>query len=190
MMMNPGSSFLLVLIAAVTTASAFVPHHAYNNAKYNNNRVATLKMAAADDAVAFYQTKYPDKKQVKELKTAFTDLAKVYGDDSALKMIKDDPILLGYNSKFFAPSHEEFAKTFGKEESLAMVKRNPGLLSLPPAEAAKAADSTMQLSYIVGVTKPAGPFLLYGTLGLICIPAVEAITGIPIRENLLSVIGM
>ena len=189
--MNLCSSILLVLIAAVTTASAFVPHHTYNNAKYNNNnRVAALKMAAADDAVAFYQTKYPDKKQVKELKTAFTDLAKVYGDDSALKMIKDDPILLGYNSKNFAPSHEEFAKTFGKEESLAMVKRNSGLLSLPPAEAAKAADSTMQLSYIVGVTKPAGPFLLYGTLGLICIPAVEAITGIPIRENLLSVIGM
>ena len=67
-----------------------------------------------------------------------------------------------------------------------MVKRNPGLLYVKPENAATSDDLTMQFSYIVAITRPAGPFLLYGTFGLLSIPVIEGITGVSRAEFLKS----
>mmetsp|Transcript_6522 Transcript_6522/g.9449 ORF Transcript_6522/g.9449 Transcript_6522/m.9449 type:complete len:238 (+) Transcript_6522:52-765(+) len=119
----------------------------------------------------------------------FMEISRLYGEDNALQMTKGEPAILAFDKKNFAPSLKEYGKIFGVEEAKAMVIRNPGLLAVKPtgyggADAAN--DQTMQLSYVVAATRPAGPFLLYGTLGLLCIPAIESISGIPFRANLLA----
>lgn len=125
----------------------------------------------------------------KELQKNFVELATVYGGSAiAYQMVQDMPIILTANRKNYAPTLMEFTKTFGYEESKAMVQRNPGLLFLKPTGAggADSADNlTMQFSYIVAITRPAGPFLLYGLLFLLCCPVIEKVTGIPIKETIL-----
>ena len=129
----------------------------------------------------------------KDLQATYQALAKVYGDEAALQMVKDLPIALAFNRNWFAPSLKEFAKTFGEEEAKAMVSRNPGLLALPPTGAGgadSATDQTMQFSYLVAATRPAGPFLLYGTLGLLMEPFFEMVSGIPLKSQIFSTIGL
>lgn len=128
----------------------------------------------------------------KTLKASFKTLAKIYGEDNALQMIKDLPIALAFNSKNFGPSLVEFGKIFGEDEARAMVQRNPGLLALRPTGASGADtvdDQTMQFSYIVAATRPAGDFLLYGLIFLLFEPFLEVLTGIPVKENLLALVG-
>jgi hypothetical protein len=125
----------------------------------------------------------------KDLSASFVELSKLYGDENALNMVKALPIILAANRKNFKPSLAVFSETFGREEAMAMVQRNPGLLFLPPTGAggADTADNlTMQFSYIVAATRPAGPLLLGGTLCLLFSPAIEMVTGIPIRTTFLS----
>jgi hypothetical protein len=64
-----------------------------------------------------------------------------------------------------------------------MVARNPGLLAVRSDEAAKASDSTMVFSYIVGYTRPLGPFLLLSLLLLLLTPVIEGVTGIQYGIN-------
>jgi hypothetical protein len=183
--------FLLCLMAA-SAANGFVPKAV---SKSNNG---ALK-AAVDEAVAIYQKKHPKKVQVtgptfsdrdeKYLKAGFKDLAKAYGEASALQMVKDLPICLAFNRK----SLTEFAKTFGDEEARGMVQRNPGLLVVAPTGAGGAdsvEDLAMKFSYVVAATRPVGPFLLYGTLSLLFEPTFEFISGIPLKENLAALVGL
>ena len=62
-----------------------------------------------------------------------------------------------------------------------MVIRNPNLLSLRPTGyggAENSGDDTMYMSYIVAVTRPAGPFLLAATaLGLLT-PGLKMLAGV------------
>lgn len=128
----------------------------------------------------------------KDLKATFKELAKVYGSDAALKMVKDNPLVLAASRKNFQPSLKAFAKNFGEEDAKAMVQRNPGLLFLKPTGAggADSADNlTMRFSYVVAFTRPVGPFLLYGLLFALATPALEAVTGVPIRETLFGVLN-
>ncbi|KAL7575349.1 hypothetical protein ACA910_001864 [Epithemia clementina (nom. ined.)] len=141
------------------------------------------------------KTKFMDKtfadRTTTELQATFTKLANVYGDANALRMVQDMPIILTANPQNFAPSLAAFSETFGMEPARAMVQRNPGLLFLKPTGAggADTADNlTMQFSYIVAATRPAGPFLLCGLLLLLCSPAIELVTGIPLKETLTSVL--
>jgi hypothetical protein len=128
----------------------------------------------------------------KDLKAGFKELAKAYGEANALQMVKDLPIVLAFNRNNFGPSLKELAKTFGDEEAKAMVQRNPGLLVIKPTGAGGADsvdDTAMKFSYVVAATRPAGPFLLYGTLSLLFEPVFEAVSGIPLKENLLAIVG-
>lgn len=120
------------------------------------------------------------------IRSTFQELAKVYGTDEALKMTKDLPAILAFDKRNFKPTLMEFGKIFGDQEAKEMVMRNPGLLAVKPEDAADADDQTMKFSYIVAKTRPAGPYLLYGTLGLLTIPVVEEISGVPFRANLLK----
>jgi hypothetical protein len=120
-----------------------------------------------------------------ELALAFNTLASIYGDDVALQMVNIQPNVLAFNSANFEPSLNAFAEKFGMEESKAMVLRNPGLLSVKPANAAEVDGLTMQLSYVVDVTRPIGalgPVILFG---LLSIPVLEGVTGVS-RGELLS----
>jgi hypothetical protein len=191
--------FLLCLMAA-SAVNSFAP----KAISKNNN--GALK-AAVDDALAIYQKKHPKKapkdgkvssptfsdRDEKYLKAGFKELAKAYGEDSALQMVKDLPICLAFNRKNFGPSLIELAKTFGDEEARGMVQRNPGLLVIPPTGAGGAnsvEDLAMQFSYVVAATRPVGPFLLYGTLSLLFEPAFELISGMPLKENLAALVGL
>ena len=122
----------------------------------------------------------------KMVRANFQELAKVYGAEEALSMTKDMPSILAFNKKNFRPSFVEFGKIFGTQEAKEMIMRNPGLLAVKPADAANSDDQTMQFSYIISKTRPAGDVLLYGTLGLLMIPVVEGIAGVPFRANLLE----
>jgi hypothetical protein len=191
--------FLLCVIAA-SAVNGFVPK------AISRGNVGALN-AAVDDAFAIYQKKHPKKDPPKDgkvrgptfsdrdekyLKSGFKELAKVYGEANALQMVKDLPIVLAFNRKNFGPSLKEFVKTFGDEEARGMVQRNPGLLIVAPTGAGGAdsvEDTAMKFSYIVAATRPAGPFLLYGTLSLLFEPAFELISGIPLKENLAALAG-
>jgi hypothetical protein len=124
----------------------------------------------------------------KQQRASFQELARLYGAEVALQMTRDLPSILAFNSKNFKPSLQEFSKIFGQEEAKEMVARNPGLLAVSPANAAESDDQTMQFSYIVAKTRPLGDVLLFGTLGLLSIPALEALSGIPLRANILSTV--
>jgi hypothetical protein len=97
-----------------------------------------LSSAASEEALSVFAQKYPFNRPVEEGKTvkrftdmsepqvrsSFEDLAKVYGEEPALDMVKAMPVVLTFNSKNFAPALKGFADTFGEEESKAMVSRN------------------------------------------------------------------
>ncbi len=122
----------------------------------------------------------------KVTRATFLELAKVYGAEEALQMTKDLPSILAFEKANFRPSFVEFGKIFGTQEAKEMVMRNPGLLAVKPVDAANSDDQTMQFSYIVAKTRPIGGVLLYGTFGLLSIPVLEGISGVPFRANLLQ----
>ena len=113
-----------------------------------------------------------------ECQVTFLEIARLYGSDEALQMTKILPGVLAFDRKNMAQSLDEFTTIFGEEEAKAMVLRNPGLLYVKPENAATSDDLTMQFSYVVAVTRPAGPVLLYGILALLCVPVIEGVTGV------------
>jgi hypothetical protein len=118
----------------------------------------------------------------KDLKACFQDLSKVFGTEDALQMVKDFPIVLAITRKDLQPVMKAFSETFGEEDAAAMVKRNPGLLFLRPPVAATADDLTMKFSYIIAFTRPVGPLILVTLLALVCEPAFESFSGIPLKQ--------
>merc|ERR1712194_564102 len=86
--------------------------------------------------------------------TAFNELARLYGDQEALDIVKIEPRVFRFRSENFAPCLDEWTEQFGLEAAQAMVGRNPGLLGILPQEAKQPAEASMALSYVVGVTRP------------------------------------
>jgi hypothetical protein len=134
---------------------------------------------------------YKDSKRLtditeQEAKASFTELAKLYGEERALDMVKALPICLAFDKKAFAASLSAWSEIFGAEESKDMATRNPGLLAVRPDEAGKATDSTMTFSYIVAYTRPLGPVALPLLGFLLLTPVIEYYTGIPIRSGFLG----
>ena len=128
---------------------------------------------------------YSDRSEA-DLRATYGALSKFFGDDEALQMVKDFPLVLTMNRNNLAAIMDAYGTTFGSDEAAAMVQRNPGLLFCKPKDAAEADNLTMQLSYVVAATRPLGPFLLYGLLFLLFEPALELATGIPLKAMLLS----
>ena len=113
-----------------------------------------------------------------EAQKSFNELARLYGEERALGMVKAQPICLAFDSSNFQATRDAWTEVFGLEATQEMVARNPGLLAVRAEEAAKATDSTMAFSYVVAFTRPLGPFLLGGLLLLLLTPVIESITGI------------
>mmetsp|Transcript_26580 Transcript_26580/g.37441 ORF Transcript_26580/g.37441 Transcript_26580/m.37441 type:complete len:202 (-) Transcript_26580:59-664(-) len=184
-----------ILLCAVfaTSVSAFAPPVAggvkssqlnlFGKAKGGSSASSKL----ADDALAVYDQTYTKRTGTGEtffdaddntLKASFNILAKLYGEEAALGMVKNQPAILAYKSANFEPSLAEFGNIFGEEEAKGMVMRNPNLLSVSPTQAATSDNLTMQLSYVVSVTRPLGKFGLLALLALVLTPAIEGFTGI------------
>jgi len=174
-------TFLTLLLLSIGCDAFFNTKPAIGKAKVNPELIT--------EAVAVYQTRYPPTgkpntladKDPKILATTFTEMARIYGPDDSLTMVQTSPLIMAARSQDFAATFAAFGETFGEDETLAMVKRNPNLLFVPPTGvggADSANDLTMQLSYVVAFTKPAGPFLLGGLALLLALPGIEASTGI------------
>jgi hypothetical protein len=125
----------------------------------------------------------------KQARTTFNELAKLYGDEEALKMVKDFPICLVFNKNKFGHSLDALIRNFGEEKAKGMVQRNPGLLAITPEDAAGANEQTMVFSYLIGITRPASPILLPALFFALFSPAIEAVTGIPVRTAFLAAIS-
>ena len=93
----------------------------------------------------------------KQARETFNELARLYGDQEALDMVKIQPMVLCFQSKNFEPCLEAWTEQFGLEAAQAMVGRNPGLLGVSPQLAAQPAEASMGLSYIVAFTRPSIP---------------------------------
>lgn len=117
-------------------------------------------------------------RQVNELTATFNTIASIYGDEEALKMVKIQPNVLAFNKDNIGPSLDAFGEKFGYDESKEMIIRNPGLLGTRPAAAAEADDLTMQMSYVVDITRPIGAFGPLFLIALLSVPAIESAAGV------------
>ena len=95
---------------------------------------------------------------------AFNELARLYGDENALAIVKLEPRALVFNSDNYAPCIEAWTEQFGLEASQGMVGRNPGLLAVKPKQAQKPAEDSMVFSYIIAVTRPLPKLIGVGLL--------------------------
>ena len=101
------------------------------------------------------------------LSTTFNELARLYGDDEALKMVKIMPSVLRFDSKNFEGSLASWTEQFGSEKAQAMVRRNPGLLGVRP-EQTEDAESSLYGSYLVAALRPSPVALaVWGVLFLL-----------------------
>ena len=117
------------------------------------------------------------------MRTSFTEIARLYGEDNALDIVKALPNVLAFDSSNFSPALDAFGEIFGEDEANAMIIRNPGLLAVSPKNAASSNDQTMQFSYIISATRPIGKAGLPAILALVSIPGIEKALNIPIRAQ-------
>lgn len=119
-------------------------------------------------------------------KASFQELAKAYGNEQALMMVKTMPICLAFDKEKFGPSLKVFQELFGEEEAREMVARNPGLLAVTPNDAASSNEQTMVFSYIVAYTRPLGPLLIPFLLLFLSSMVFEVSTGVSLRSLVLQ----
>lgn len=86
--------------------------------------------------------------------TAFNELARLYGEQLALDMVKIEPLALATDSTNFEPALEIWSETFGSEAAQSMVARNPGLLFIKAQNAETDAFGAMGWSYVIWATRP------------------------------------
>jgi hypothetical protein len=164
----------------------------FNRAPPKKNKFATLGMPNYDiDGTKLSNYKKSSGKRFTDISeseatASFNKLAQLYGEDRAFEMFKTMPIILVFDQKQFAGALEQYANIFGEEKAKDMVLRNPGLLAVKASDAAKATDQTMNFSYIVAYTRPAGGLLLGGLFLLLSIPLLEGVTGVRINPFMSS----
>ncbi len=103
-----------------------------------------------EDALKGYPFVNDDKTK---LSTTFNEMARLYGDEVALQMVKNMPTVLRFDPENFEPCLESWAEQFGLEKAQAMVNRNPGLLGVKPTES-EDASSSMYFSYVAAALRP------------------------------------
>mmetsp|Transcript_21559 Transcript_21559/g.30034 ORF Transcript_21559/g.30034 Transcript_21559/m.30034 type:complete len:201 (+) Transcript_21559:85-687(+) len=181
-----------LLLCALSTVSAFAPVVVPTTSSssslnlFGKTKAGPTASKLADDALAIYDATYTRAGEGNTfydatdatLKTSFNILAKIYGEEETLDMVTIQPGILAYKSSNFEPSFEAWGEIYGVEETKGMVMRNPNLLSVSPTNAATSDGLTMQMSYVVSVTRPLGKFGLVGLLALVATPAIEGATGL------------
>lgn len=94
----------------------------------------------------------------------FNELARLYGDEEALAMVKLEPRVLVFNCDNYAPCLEAWTEQFGLEAAKGMVGRNPNLLAVRPLLAKKPAEDSMFFSYVIAASRPLPKILAAGLL--------------------------
>ena len=87
--------------------------------------------------------------------TTFEELARLYGDERAVGMVKVQPLVLGLaNPDYFEPTFNTWSEIFGVDQTQAMVARNPNLLLVSPKSAESDAIGAMGWSFVLWATRP------------------------------------
>lgn len=143
----------LILALAITIAYTTFPSvTSFGLGGGNKSRRVAAKPSSPllEDALKGYPFVNDDKTM---LSTTFNELARLYGDDEALEMVKIMPRVLRFNSENFEGCLESWTEQFGLEKAQAMVRRNPGLLGVRP-EQTEDAESSLYGSYLVAALRP------------------------------------
>ena len=152
------TKLLLALAATVLYTSLSTVVHGFGPVGGNNARRGSAAMPSSpvlEEALKSYPFVNDDRTK---LITNFNELARLYGDNESLEMVKVVPQVLKFNSDNFEPCLKSWEEQFGLEKAQAMVRRNPGLLGVRPGQT-KDADSSMYGSYLVAALRPSPPTL-------------------------------
>jgi hypothetical protein len=144
---------LLALAATVLYTALPTVVHGFGPVGGNKARrgsVAKSSSPVLEEALKSYPFINDDKTK---LITNFNELARLYGDNESLEMVKVVPQVLRFNSGNFEPCLKSWEEQFGLEKAQAMVRRNPSLLAIRPGQT-KDADSSMYGSYLVAALRP------------------------------------
>ena len=162
--MSVVSSLLLLLLGCVNCVvlvNSFVLPASSSAAKASVSSLAASPLA--DDALASYPYAFKSSDseegglwQISEAQAvkAFDELARLYGDEAALDMVKIQPLALATNPDNFGQTLDVWTETFGLEMAQGMVKRNPGLLLIKPKLAETDAAGAMAWSFVIWATRP------------------------------------
>ena len=120
-----------------------------------------------DEGLAAYSYKFEGRRAMvtkEKAILAFNELARLYGDEEAVAMVKLESRVLVFNSDNYAPCLASWTEQFGLEAAQGMVGRNPNLLAIRPELAVKPAEDCMVFSYIIAASRPLPKILGAGLL--------------------------
>mmetsp|Transcript_26672 Transcript_26672/g.57865 ORF Transcript_26672/g.57865 Transcript_26672/m.57865 type:complete len:207 (+) Transcript_26672:178-798(+) len=167
--MSAVSSLLLFLgcvFFRTDVANAFVACNVLPSSSSSlSSRIVVLASPLAEDALACFPYEFrPDDStesrrsmidiSERQALTAFEELARLYGEERAVDMVKVQPLALAANSTDFEPAFEVWSETFGPEATQSMVARNPGLLLISSKGAEMDKFGAMGWSYFIWATRP------------------------------------
>eukprot|EP00584_Thalassiosira_punctigera_P022806 CAMPEP_0172549194 /NCGR_PEP_ID=MMETSP1067-20121228/18337_1 /TAXON_ID=265564 ORGANISM="Thalassiosira punctigera, Strain Tpunct2005C2" /NCGR_SAMPLE_ID=MMETSP1067 /ASSEMBLY_ACC=CAM_ASM_000444 /LENGTH=179 /DNA_ID=CAMNT_0013336541 /DNA_START=108 /DNA_END=647 /DNA_ORIENTATION=+ len=160
------NALAMVVLFAATVVDGFAPIVHNSRTETSLHAARSKPSPLLEEALSVYpfQFRPDDEKSGTKVScsAAFNELARLYGDEEALAMVKIEPSSLRFPSDNFEPCLEAWTEQFGLESAQAMVRRNPGLLGIPPWQAEKPSESCMALSYVVAVTRPLPKILAVG----------------------------
>eukprot|EP00571_Detonula_confervacea_P011169 CAMPEP_0172310672 /NCGR_PEP_ID=MMETSP1058-20130122/12387_1 /TAXON_ID=83371 /ORGANISM="Detonula confervacea, Strain CCMP 353" /LENGTH=194 /DNA_ID=CAMNT_0013023579 /DNA_START=46 /DNA_END=630 /DNA_ORIENTATION=- len=169
---------LAMMIVLATIVDGFTPVVRTSSTRHSTSTKTSLHAARSknkkgsspllDEALAAYPFQFrPDNETTgtaKYVSQNFNELARLYGDEEALAIVKLEPSALRFPGDNFAPCLDAWTEQFGLEAAQAMVGRNPGLLGVLPKQAREPAEASMALSWVVAVTRPLPKIIAVGGL--------------------------
>lgn len=128
---------------------------------------AKFRSPLLDEGLEAYSYKFEGRRAMvtkEKAILAFNELARLYGDEEAVAMVKLESRVLVFNSDNYAPCLASWTEQFGLEAAQGMVGRNPNLLAIRPELAVKPAEDCMVFSYIIAASRPLPKILGAGLL--------------------------
>jgi hypothetical protein len=132
----------------------------------NTKQQSSASSPLLDEALSAYPYVFKSDDDKREKSQTFNEMARLYGDEQALQMVKLCPQTLKFKRDNFSRCLDSWEEQFGLDAAKAMVGRNPGLLGIRP-EQTDNAEASMFFSYVVAVTRPLPKVI--GALGLLAI---------------------
>lgn len=190
MMINFSKTPSLLLLLIIQTAFAFVAKS--SGGIFSSSRQFLTK-SDEEKAVQIFKNKFEGSRKnvgIDEIRltTGLNSLAKVVGDDNAMKMAEADPKVLEFKSTNFQAVFDAYCTNLGEEEATGMVIRNPALMGVPPSGyggADKAGKDAVVVSYVIAATRPLGGLWLGLLFLVLATPAIEGVTGVQLRASFL-----
>ena len=189
-MINFSKTPSLLLLLIIQTAFAFVAKS--SGGIFSSSRQFLTK-SDEEKAVQIFKNKFEGSRKnvgIDEIRltNGLNSLAKVVGDDNAMKMAEADPKVLEFKSTNFQAVFDAYCTNLGEEEATGMVIRNPALMGVPPSGyggADKAGKDAVVVSYVIAATRPLGGLWLGLLFLVLATPAIEGVTGVQLRASFL-----